>query len=598
MQDAPDPHLSPQRRAGEHCERVRRVIDDGAVAPVYQPLVHLISGGVIGYEALTRVDAETGFHSTAELFDRAHATGALWDLETITRARCLETPHPWPDDCLLFLNCNPEVAADPRFAAELLTLLRDKSALPPSRIVVEITERAETQFTRGLAAQVHHLREAGVQIAIDDMGAGTSGLQRIMELRPDWLKLDRDLIANIDTDPFTQNLVDVLLRFTRVSGARLVAEGVERREQISTLLELGVQYVQGYLLGRPAQAPAQLENGLVTWIETEVRRVESSRVTQHLTFVAGIARDAIRVDANATLAETRRMLARQKDAPGLVVLRKGAPSGWADRDAVLHACAHDPAGEVGSIMRQIAPLASATTLVSEALLLLSTRPTERIADPVLIERDDDSIGVVPVTALLREASRLTALADRPESEISGLPGRVKTDQRISAFLRRQTNGCALFVDIREFHKYNDAAGFELGDLILRILAGVLISTVENAGLQSPGFAGHLGDDRFVVVLPEGDVSVAAEQIVAEFEASSDRFVTCAHSHDGVARSLAAGLRIVGMHLRPGVFDTPRDLQNTAWRTRMLGAPRMVGRSHIYFAPSLGQREAPQARRIA
>lgn len=589
---------SERDHASDVVARIRHIIDRNAVAPVYQPLLHLNTGNVIGYEALTRVEASYGFASTADLFDAAVSAGALWDLEAFTRARSLQETGPWPEGRLLFLNCNPEVAADSRFAAEFLSILREQSEIPPSRIVLEITERAETQYMKGLTQQVQRLREAGVQIAIDDMGAGTSGLQRIMDLRPDWLKLDRDLIADIDRDPFKQNLIDVLLRFTRVSGARLVAEGVERREQISVLLDLGVQYVQGYLIARPATEICQPDDTILEWISEEVDRVESSRVTQHLTFLAGIARDAPALDSSVSLETVRDALQRQPEAPGVVALRDGGCTGWVERDALQAPDAFDDGLTLGDIGRNAGPPAPPTTLVSEALLFLSTRQHQSPTDPIIIDRENGSWGVVTIGALLREAARLTAIADSSYAEVSGLPGRVKTDQRLSSFLRRKAAGSVLYIDIRDFHRINEDLGFDLGDLMLRILAGVLISVVEDATASDEGFAGHLGDDRFLVVLDSPGAMRVADKIIREFESSSDRFVSCARAGENAEKALAAGLRIVCLDVAPSTYATSRDLHNAAWSARMLHASESVGRSTIHRSPALSLASGDHRRRSA
>ena len=556
---------------------LERLIAERGVRSVYQPLVDLGSSTVTGYEALTRFDADAGFSDTGALFDEAQRHGRLWDLEMLTRRVCLDSLPGWPDGALLFMNCNPEVAADPRFAEAFLRLLADSGRLDPSSVVLEITERAETQHTAGLAEQVGALRQAGVQIAIDDLGAGVSGLQRIMELRPHWLKLDRELTAGVERDPYKQNLLDVLMRFTRVSGVRLVAEGVETFDQLDALLTLGVRHAQGYLIGRPnpnLKAPAAR---LSEWISARRERTERREHRPNLAFLATVMHEAVTCEADEPIDVALRLLERSPGAGGVAATRGGVFCGWAPVDRIRRvAMERGTDAPLSTIATDAALTAPATTLVSEALLLLTTRRWGRMAEPILVEDGGEIVGEAPVYALLREASRLVAAQEGDYSQLSGLPGRAQCDRRLASIIASDEEAHALFIDIRGFHGYNERFGFELGDLILRILAGVVAC---RTGEGPRDFAGHLGDDRFLLVTHESDPRALAATIIEEFEGATDRFVACADDEAD-----AAGLRVVLVR-RPGVdCRTPTEVHEAATRQRRDDAGEAVGRSIIVDGP--------------
>ncbi|MCH7848750.1 MAG: EAL domain-containing protein [Planctomycetes bacterium] len=117
----------------------------------------------------------------------------------------------WPNDALLFLNCSPPVFGGATFLDLIADDLKRVDGLDSRRIVLEITERADHGEFDNLDLRSLELRELGYQIALDDVGAGTSGLNRIMSLRPNWLKLDIELISGIDVDPFKQNLIRIAI---------------------------------------------------------------------------------------------------------------------------------------------------------------------------------------------------------------------------------------------------------------------------------------------------------------------------------------------------------------------------------------------------
>lgn len=230
----------------------------------FQPIVDLANTRVAGLEALARPSPTPSFQTPTELFDKAEQLGMLWMLEDALRRATFRAASPWPDDLLLFLNTTPDVVTSPQFADVLLDAAIAIGGLTPERLVIEITERASDSHFTEIRRAVHALRERGVQIALDDVGAGSNGLNRIAQIRPNWLKLDRGLIVGIDRDPMRRHLVRSLVDFASSAGVRVIAEGIERRAELSSVVELGVEYAQGFLIGCPTSRSAASSSGAVT----------------------------------------------------------------------------------------------------------------------------------------------------------------------------------------------------------------------------------------------------------------------------------------------------------------------------------------------
>lgn len=240
---------------------LKRAIDAKALRMVFQPIVDLSSGRAAGVEALCRPSG-AAFATPDELFGAAERLRMLWPLECVTRGVALEAASDELFSARLFLNCSPQVVCDPRFADAMEASVSATGGLRASRIVLEITERSDHRLSPSLVKGVNRLKALGFEIAIDDVGAGMSGLNRIMELRPHWLKLDRGLISGIDSDKFRRSLVGAISLFTADSGIRLVAEGVEREAELAAVASLGVSHAQGFFLSRPLdrldEIPAEL----------------------------------------------------------------------------------------------------------------------------------------------------------------------------------------------------------------------------------------------------------------------------------------------------------------------------------------------------
>lgn len=224
-------------------ERVEAVLaDPGALHIVHQPIVDLASRQAVGYEALSRFPGAAPEPPDAWFAD-AHAIGLGVHLELVAVRRALETLDVVPADAFLSVNVGSTALAADGFA-DLA------GAIDPRRLVIELTE-SEPDDALSTGSRLA-LREAGIRLAVDDLGAGYAALSRLIDLQPEIVKLDRFLTIGVAHDPRRAALLAAALHFCRATGATLVAEGVERPEDLATLVEVGVPLAQGYLLGRPA----------------------------------------------------------------------------------------------------------------------------------------------------------------------------------------------------------------------------------------------------------------------------------------------------------------------------------------------------------
>lgn len=239
-----DPHhvittTSTQRRA----EIVAVLEDPDGIVPVFQPIVDLQSGEIAGYEALARfpdfADARTPDVWVAE----AHRCGLGPDLEAQAVRAALSTERRHGGFLSVILS--PSVAASKQILNNLPVNLDD--------VVVELTEHESLVGSQeALMDALDELRARGARIAVDDAGAGYAGLRQIMRLRPDIIKLDRDLVAGVGQDPARAALIECFVTFAGRTDAQICAEGIEDAADLRALAELGVHYAQGYLLARPA----------------------------------------------------------------------------------------------------------------------------------------------------------------------------------------------------------------------------------------------------------------------------------------------------------------------------------------------------------
>lgn len=559
-------------------EQLLGVIASRAVSVAFQPILDLNDGMIVAYEALTRIDPATGFANPAQLFSAAAQHDLLWELEAVTRAASIEAAATWPTDTRLFLNTTPSVFADARFPGSLRESIGRAPGLLPQRVVLEITELSDEQDFPGLAEQVRRLRDSGFDAAIDDAGAGASGLNRIMIIRPTWIKLDREFVRGIDTDRYKQNLVRFFVHFARLSGVSVIAEGIEHKSELAMVIDLGVRYAQGYYLGRPGSREQTMDPRFVSTVRGRWAEVDAEAAPANdSATLAKLCRPVLTLEADLTVAHAAAALRADETLAGAVVRDGRRIGGWVSRQSLL-----DRAGETGGMRigdsvsdgtYQLPPSAS----VQEALELACLLDEDTIADPLIVTSGASVIGIVRVRDLLRAAAREGRLGQSWRAPVTGLPARIRADQHVAAMIRQASepgtagdsaHSDAAFVDLRAFASYNSAFGYELGDRLIRSLSDLINSTV-----VSPigAFVAHLGEDRFLLTGAAGELGPRLAALMDAF----DQQATLLPTGGGLG-----GVPCPPMSLRvlllPGVFARiahPRDLYRREQQLRAASGSR-------------------------
>ena len=228
-------------------KRIRGVLEGEGLSVVLQPIVELAGGRVVAAEALSRFAAEPRRPPDA-WFAEAAAAGLGVELELAAIRLALGRLDALPVAVRLSLNVSPAALLSPELVEAL-------AAVPGARLALELTEHAPVEDYAALGAALAGHRSRGVQLMIDDAGAGFASLRHVLGLHPDVVKLDLSLTRDIDGDPVRRALAASLVAFAREIGATIVAEGIETRAELETLQALGVTHGQGYFLARPSLDP-------------------------------------------------------------------------------------------------------------------------------------------------------------------------------------------------------------------------------------------------------------------------------------------------------------------------------------------------------
>jgi len=245
-------HRDEQRRGAE----LRQIIRAGLVETYFQPIVKMNSGEIFGYEALSRGPRGTHFETPKVLFGISDRLRISPLLDGVCRRRALRSARGLNAGQKLFVNSLPATLSDPRFAQGETEAMNRDGAPAASDVVLEITERSGIEDFDQFGRRLEEIRSMGFQVAIDDVGTGYSSLQTISEVRPDFLKIDHSLVKEIHESLIKQEIVASILQLGERIGSKVIAEGIEREEELEMIRAFGVQLGQGFLFGAPGPHPS------------------------------------------------------------------------------------------------------------------------------------------------------------------------------------------------------------------------------------------------------------------------------------------------------------------------------------------------------
>jgi EAL domain-containing protein (putative c-di-GMP-specific phosphodiesterase class I) len=222
----------------------------GSVQSVFEPVVDSTALTVFGYEALVRGPEGSAYESPAVLFRRGIEENLIFELDCLCRRKAIEGARDFPQGAKLFLNIRPTSIHDPSFQPDTLRRTLGRCGLSPADVVFEISEQESIENYQVFREARDAYGRLGFQFALDDTGAGYASLEAVMELSPEFIKVDRAFVAGIDQDPARQNMVRAFQAIASHSGARIVGEGLDRIEELQTLARLGIPFGQGWLFGK------------------------------------------------------------------------------------------------------------------------------------------------------------------------------------------------------------------------------------------------------------------------------------------------------------------------------------------------------------
>ncbi|MFL0168614.1 EAL domain-containing protein [Candidatus Clostridium helianthi] len=221
-------------------EELENILNSKNITTVYQPIVSLLDGEIIGYEALSRGPIDSPLQNPDKLFNAAQVYNKTWELEQLCRVKAIKRATNIEKNKYLFINVDPHIFKDEKFKKGFTKEFLAEHNMSPDCIIFEITEKTCIEDYKGFKQALSNYVDQGYKIAIDDTGSGYSGLKMLNETKPHYVKIDMDLIRDINEDSFKQSLVECFVKLSEATNMKLIAEGIETEEELRTLVNLGV----------------------------------------------------------------------------------------------------------------------------------------------------------------------------------------------------------------------------------------------------------------------------------------------------------------------------------------------------------------------
>ncbi|WP_460122063.1 bifunctional diguanylate cyclase/phosphodiesterase [Pseudomonas sp. S2_C03] len=506
------------------------ILTQGGLHSLFQPIISLSERRILGFEALSRGPSNSPLHSPIALFAVARQAGRLNELEIACRESACRRFHEQQLPGKLFLNVSPESLLEAAHQPGRTLQLLEDFGIPPSQVVIELTEQTPIDDFQLLQKALNHYRAMGFSIALDDLGAGYSSLRLWSELRPDYVKIDRHFIDGIHQDALKREFVGSIMQIAKASRAQVIAEGIELAEELAVLTDMGVDLVQGYLLCRPQEQPPRDARPLMPKQDSAAVALNDEGSD-----LSALLNDQPAVDRDTPTATVLEAFRRQANLNSLAVLDEfGRPCGIVHRhslsDALLKPFATDLFARkpISRLMSDDFLAVEMSQSLQQVSRLITSRARQRIEEDFIITLNGGYLGLGRVIDVLKLITELKIQQARYANPLTLLPGNVPIQQCLTRLLQQQRESVICYVDIDSFKPFNDIYGYGRGDEVLLCLAQCLNDRVD----PSRDFVGHIGGDDFLLVLGPDDWRKRLNQLLDDFQSQCRRFYRAEHLEAG------------------------------------------------------------------
>ncbi len=510
---------------------LHEILDKRRLYPVFQPILDLQQGQVVGFEGLIRGPQESELHLPEVLFPLAGQLDLRLRLEVLSLQAQVETFVARGMPGKLFLNLSLYALMTGALADQAVKKLLGKQGGLRERVVLEISENPVQADHVSIVENLAALRDKGFRYALNDVGESAGCLRLWLDTRPDYIKLGRPLVSQIDADVTRHQFVRSIKQMAEKSNARLIAVGIELPQQLVTLKSMGVCYGQGNLIGVPAAEPANdfkldmrpewsqmfyAANASAGRGKTGHQRGQRAHV---------LLTEAPTVTPQTSSEAALQILLANPELNVLPVIDQSRPVGLLNRtmvDKFSHGYIRDLHSRKScTVFMDDQPLVvdiNMPVVALSQLVLLQGR--KRFGDGFILVSDGKYVGVGSNFSLMQEITRQQIQEARYANPLTLLPGNVPISEQMQALLDSGQRFQAAYVDLDNFKPFNDVFGYRRGDDLIKLTANILVEFTQ----PEIDFVGHVGGDDFFILLQSDDWALICRNILASYDRAVSDYV--------------------------------------------------------------------------
>ncbi|MGE4455624.1 MAG: GGDEF domain-containing protein [Arcobacteraceae bacterium] len=467
----------------------------------FQPIVGITTGKTVAVEALLRNTKEAGFLSIFNCFDEAFADGVLYQFDLKLRQKALEKFETLQiDNIQLFYNLDNRLLYMPDYKTGNTQKILEKLNLSKKTLCFEMSEKGTLKDPNSITNMVNMYKQEGYDIAIDDFGTGISGLKLLYYSEPNFIKIDRFFIQNIEKDSKKRHFCSSIIKMAHTMGIRVIAEGVETPMEYYTCKDIGADFIQGYLIQKPKTEVSKIKiayKEVVELYQEDKRKNEQNKIDKDkIEFIEPLREDS-------TLHTLFSYFQKHQSNTFVPIIDKFNHLIGVVEEKDIKKISYSQYGlalaqntsfssKLGSFMKKF--VAAEISWGIDKILELYNINESQVNNGIFITQNGKYFGFIGVHNLLLLSYKRNIEIAKDQNPLTKLPGNRKIEQFINDTLNDTQENVYHFVyfDFNDFKPFNDTYGFRQGDRAILMFADILQK------LPKDIFIGHIGGDDFFV----------------------------------------------------------------------------------------------------
>lgn len=493
------------------------IIDGKKLTPYFQPIISLSQKKIIGYHALIRGPLNSPLRSAVNLFNTAKQFNLSYQLEWLCQEIILQSYTRLAIREKLFMTISASLLSQPDFEQAINLQLLEKLNIHAHNIVIELSDYQPSNDNDLLLNTAWHYNNRGFEIALDNLGTSYCGLKLWSELLPDYIKLDKHFIGDIDEDIIKSNFVRAIQDIARSVHCTLIATGINTEKELKTIANLGITYAQGDYIAKPKQRSIETLDTTL-FIDNVDADSALSELFNSNQAVAQIAKLISPVCSETAISEVMARFQRNTELNILPVVDNNVAVGIIFRDLFLSRLFSSRYGLELYGKKPIKLFIDKIPLTVEdncSIQAVSKKLTATMGNDTafIINHHGNYAGIGLVMDLLKEITKQQIDSAKHANPLTLLPGSVPINEQMNRLIANKIPFSVAYFDLDNFKPFNDVYGYNAGDNIIKAVADTLTQLIPS----DKGLVGHIGGDDFIVIFSCKDWLFCCKKILKTFK---------------------------------------------------------------------------------